>query len=228
MPIEHASHRHHRILIRRRSLTPVLYTQVMTRPLTPRSRRLCRISMWLCLALCLATSVAWIASARWTMFFMAQFGDSVSLRAGAVSYLWTSTPLRERLAARHKEPLELDWQWYRSPRQIPMEWWTPFYSSTPTGRAIIALPLWIPFILFSGAGGAFYWLTRRMPAPGCCHRCGYCLSGLAPSRPCPECASKQSLASLIIGRVQRLAINRHRFPTQFSPQSIPTQPHTHS
>lgn len=154
--------------------------------------------MWLCLFLCLATSVAWLASSRWTMFFMAQFGDSYDLKAGCISHSWTSRPLREQLSARFKEPLELSWEWHRSPRKVPMEWWNPFYASTAKGRAMIILPLWIPFLLFAASSGMFYRLSRRGARLGCCTACGYDLRGLTPASRCPECHHGRSLFRLFV------------------------------
>lgn len=183
--------------------------------------------MWLCLALSLATSIAWLASARWTMFFIAQFGDSYDLKAGCISHSWTSQPLREKLSAKFNEPMELSWEWHLAPRKVPMEWFNPFYITRPTGRSMIILPLWIPFFLFAGLAGAFYWLCPRFVHPGCCNTCGYNLSGLAPSSPCPECASNQNFAAIVVARVRWLAITLFRFAPPFTPQSISTPPHTH-
>lgn len=65
--------------------------------------------------------VAWGLSARWTMFFLAQFGDTISLRAGAAAYLWTPPKLREKHVVQFKVARELQWEWHFSERKVPME-----------------------------------------------------------------------------------------------------------
>lgn len=131
---------------------------------------------------------AWCVSARWTIFRMAQFGDSVTLKGGTVSYLWTNTAIRQRLIATGL-PATLKWEWHAAGRRSDMEWLPPPYAASPSGRAIIVIVLW-PIILSSSAAAFAFWrLSLRRPHPDACPRCGYRLTGLSAATPCPECGS---------------------------------------
>ena len=59
------------------------------------------------------------------------------------------------------------------------------------------MPFWFWALLAAcGAGALFLWFRRdRTPGPGCCHVCGYNLTGNVSGR-CPECGAE-------IGQSQR-------------------------
>jgi hypothetical protein len=157
-----------------------------------------------CFALCALLAISWLASSRWTMFFMAaQFGDSIMLKSGTFSYSWTSPELRTRLSTRFNEPLKPRWEWHFTERKAPIEWWTAFYVSTATGRRAFTLPLWIPFVLFAAGATFFYLSARRTSKSGCCTTCGYNLEGLGSRDRCPECDSPFRRAFLPLTRVIR-------------------------
>lgn len=144
---------------------------------------------WLFIVVSLIILAAWIYSTQRTVFVMAQFGDAVRLGGGALSYNWTSGTLRSDLAARFGWPLPLQWQYRNGPREFPMQWWNSFYSSRPSGRRFVSMPLWIPFVLSSGLA---VWLWRRgrdRHGPGRCAACGYDLAGLRSGQVCPECGA---------------------------------------
>lgn len=158
----------------------------------------------LCLAIVLGvlSGSLWLASTRWTVFVMAaQFGDSVALKSGGLSYSWTSAKLRARLSTQFNEPLEPRWEWHLGGRSTPMEW-MPVHVASPTGRQLISIPLWMPLV-FAFGFAAIHWRLNAKPMPGCCTKCGYSLSGLPAPSPCPECG-KRSLRALF-QQAQRLA-----------------------
>jgi hypothetical protein len=74
-------------------------------------------------------------------------------------------------------------------------WW-PGYLDLSVGTLTIDnywVPLWMPAAGFA-APAAWLWsrnLARRYK-DGCCRKCGYALSGLAPATPCPECGTKRT------------------------------------
>jgi hypothetical protein len=152
-----------------------------------RQRVALRVGAWGLIVIFGLSACAWLASARWTVFRMAQFGDSVGLRGGVVFYLWTSPSLRTRLAGQHGLPTRLRWQWHGSPRRTPMEWLPQFYASTPSGRSHVAIPLW-PIVVLSGGGAAALWLRSRPLRAGLCQKCGYDLRGI--DGVCPECGAQ--------------------------------------
>ena len=150
-----------------------------------RASTLALIGMWAGAVVAVASALAWVASAIWTSFFMAQFGDTVALRAGTVSYLWTTHEKRLEIISKTGYPLQRQWNWYCSPRQVPMEWWGGIAGNT--GRTMIWVPLW-PFVVAGGTVSVLCWRRRRRLARiGCCNACGYSLSGLPAGAPCPEC-----------------------------------------
>ena len=150
-----------------------------------RASTLALIGMWAGAVVAVASTLAWVASAIWTSFFMAQFGDSVSLRTGTVSYLWTTHEKRLEIISKTGCSLQRQWNWYCSPRQVPMEWWGGIAGNT--GRTMIWVPLW-PFVVAGGTVSVLCWRRRRRLARiGCCKACGYSLSGLPAGAPCPEC-----------------------------------------
>lgn len=150
-----------------------------------RASTLALIGMWAGAVVAVASTLAWVASAIWTSFFMAQFGDSVSLRTGTVSYLWTTHEKRLEIISKTGCSLQRQWNWYSSPRQVPMEWWGGIAGNT--GRTMIWVPLW-PFVVAGGTVSVLCWRRRRRLARiGCCKACGYSLSGLPAGAPCPEC-----------------------------------------
>lgn len=150
-------------------------------------RRLARPGAMLCFVSCIVLATAWLASLRWTMFAMAQFGDSVGLKGGMVFYEWTSTSLRRSFSSANGLPLQLDWNRHAVLRKTPMEWWPVFYQSG--GRYVIAIPLWIPMVLFGTSGGALRHISRKMRRRGHCSRCGYDQRGLSAGV-CPECGAR--------------------------------------
>lgn len=154
-----------------------------------RQRRIAAVLLWTCLSISVASAALWVTSARWTAFWMTQFGDMLGAKAGYAEYLWTSASCRRELieATNRAMPSEPVWNWHCDTRRIPMEWWPPvFFLRHPTGRAMIAIHLGVPFGM--GLIGAFFarrWL-RRLPRPGTCSACGYSTHGL-PAGVCPEC-----------------------------------------
>lgn len=151
-----------------------------------RAANLALIGTWLGASVTVVASLAWLVSAIWNSFFMAQFGDSVMLRSGGVSYLWTWDSHRAAMSTAEGWPLRLQWQWHCVPRQSPMEWWGTFYQVTPK-RGQIWIPLW-PIALAGGAVAAVCWRhRRRLTRAGCCEGCGYVLAGLPNGGVCPEC-----------------------------------------
>lgn len=143
------------------------------------------IGIWAGGALALVSLAAWIASAVWTIFFMSQFGDSVALRTGQISYLWTSDATRAELSARTGMPLEPQWNFYSSRRAIPMEWGGGFSKSG--GRFDVWVPLWPLPLIGAGLASVCWFQRRRLTRIGCCERCGYPLAGLPSGAACPEC-----------------------------------------
>lgn len=163
-----------------------------------------RVCIWGCVLMTLLLGTAWLLSARWTMFFMAQFGDSAALRAGTLSYLWTQEKLREKHVVQFKLPCELQWEWHRSERKIPMEWWTGFYSSSASGRQMVVVPLWMPFVLFAGAGGILLWKSRKRLPAHCCGQCGYDRRGIGKNAACPECGSQRTSFAVVLATLMRI------------------------
>lgn len=53
----------------------------------------------------------------------------------------------------------------------------------------IGVPLWILFLLVALPTTYLLWTARRRFPGGCCHRCGYDLTGNT-SGACPECGTK--------------------------------------
>lgn len=187
-----------------------------------RRRRLSLGATWLCLALCALLAISWLASSRWTMFFMAsQFGDSIMLKSGTFSYSWTSAELRNRLSTRFNEPLAPRWEWHLSERKSPIEWWTAFYVSTATGRCAITLPLWIPFALFATSGALLFFSRARKRQPNSCLSCGYDLTGAPAASPCPECAAPRP-TSFVTRALNSLASLRSACSNRFAHSSVPT------
>ncbi|MBN8598467.1 MAG: hypothetical protein J0L78_12415 [Planctomycetes bacterium] len=169
-----------------------------------RGRRFAGVASWFCFALCIVLATGWLASARWTMFFMAaQFGDSIMLKSGTAGYLWTSSELRLRLSQRFNEPIEPRWEWHFGERKTPIEWWPTWYVSTATGRRMVTVPLWVPLVFFAGGAAFFRWSAGREPSPGCCAKCGYNLDGLGSRDRCPECDSPFTRAYRTLSRLAR-------------------------
>lgn len=155
-----------------------------------RRRTMLRSGFAACALAWLLISAAWLISCRWTVFSMAQFGDSVGLRAGCVFYLWTTPALRLRFHDQSGWPLELTWQGYLNRRTTPMQWWVTPYTSTPSGRRSIDLPLW-PLWIATTIGVIVLWRKlRRFHLPGHCHQCGYDRTGLPIAAVCPECGAE--------------------------------------
>lgn len=50
----------------------------------------------------------------------------------------------------------------------------------------IVIPLWIPFVVVCAPTLLLWWRDRSRIPPGCCHNCGYDLTGNV-SGVCPEC-----------------------------------------
>ncbi|MEX2219764.1 MAG: hypothetical protein WD749_13505 [Phycisphaerales bacterium] len=146
------------------------------------------LARWTLTVLSLLLLVAWAVSLRWTIFRMAQFGDSVSLKSGTVVYLWTSDPLRQQLSGRFAMLQETRWEWHTRPRATPMEW--SFFRSSTAGRSIIAVPLWQPWLIVTLSGALLWWRRwARRARPGHCPCCRYDVRGLPSGVPCPECGS---------------------------------------
>ena len=165
-----------------------------------RASSLALFGIWAGAVVAVASALAWVASAIWTSFFMAQFGDSLSLRTGTVSYLWTTHEKRLEIISKTGYPLQRQWNWYCSPRQVPMEWWGGF-TQIP-GRAAIWAPLW-PFTLAGGTVALLCWRRRRRLARiGCCKVCGYSLAGLPAGAPCPECGRGVGAAAALVPSVK--------------------------
>ncbi len=165
-----------------------------------RASSLALFGIWAGAVVAVASTLAWVASAIWTSFFMAQFGDSLSLRTGTVSYLWTTHEKRLEIISKTGYPLQRQWNWYCSPRQVPMEWWGGF-TQIP-GRAAIWAPLW-PFTLAGGTVALLCWRRRRQVTRiGCCNTCGYALAGLPAGAPCPECGRGVGAAAALVPSVK--------------------------
>lgn len=157
-------------------------------------RKLIRLGAFRSLASCILISLAWLVSLRWTVFVMAQFGDSIGLKGGTVWFLWTSDGLRKQLSAATGSSVELTWDVYGSERKTPMQWWVPLHISR-AGRSQICLPIW-PFALLTCGATVYLWrLRRRRPPPGDCAKCGYDRTGLSPQTSCPECGGKEVTAA---------------------------------
>lgn len=140
----------------------------------------------LCLVMCILLIAVWGVSIQWTMFWMAQFGDSWSLNSGVFSHGWTTMATRQSISVQTGYPLELYWTWHMSERQTPLEW-IPVYQNHPYGRGIVTLPIWIPVVLLSATSFCLAMLQRRLRSVEECHGCGYNLRGLSLQTPCPEC-----------------------------------------
>jgi hypothetical protein len=140
--------------------------------------------MWLLAAVCVVCAAAWLVSTRWTIVRMAQLGDSVSIRGGVFSYLWSSDELRQTLAQRNGVSPDLQWEWRVSPRARGMEW--RIFSRAFGSRSAINIGLWFPAAV-CGLGAGALWLRReRKVSEGHC-ACGYDLAG-SPGV-CPECGA---------------------------------------
>ncbi len=63
-------------------------------------------------------------------------------------------------------------------------WWIQLVWSNST-RAVV-IPLWMLLLVVAAPTARFWWLDRRRPRPGHCHKCGYDLRGNLPQG-CPEC-----------------------------------------
>lgn len=135
----------------------------------------------------MSSGLLWLASVRWNAFFISQFGDTRGVAAGTGVYLWTTTELRERNSRNFGLLLEPQWTWHVSPRQRPLEW-LPGYSSSASGRRVVAVPLWMPFAAVSGLAVA-PWMYGRRPPPGHCQHCRYDVRSLPPGAECPECGA---------------------------------------
>ena len=154
-----------------------------------RLRRIARTMMWACVSLATVSAALWAASLRWTTFRVSQFGDSVVLKGGTLSYIWTTEAFRQQLSGSSDPAMreKLTWEWHCRDRATPMEWWPPVYFLChPTGLATIAIHLGVPFgVGLTGTLLSRRWL-RRHPRPGQCPTCGYPTSGL-PTGVCPDC-----------------------------------------
>lgn len=150
-----------------------------------RHARLKTCGRWALTGLSLLLVAAWLVSARWTVFIMAQFGDTIGLKAGTVFYLWTSPGLRAQQNRSNGVPLTLDWDFYCSRRKTALEWF-PGLHYTSAGRSIITVPIWSIGLPLSLVAGALWWSHAHRTRPGHCV-CGYDLSGTPAGSACPEC-----------------------------------------
>jgi hypothetical protein len=147
-----------------------------------------RFVMWCLTAVFAVTTIAWAASVRWTIFRMCQFGDAYGLKCGGVFYHWTTEAKRQSLILSHEMDPELEWRWHASKRFPPVTWWPPVYRTSAGGRTFVTISIWLPAAM-SGLLAGFLWTReRKRHRPGDCPCCGYDLTGLPSTRPCPECA----------------------------------------
>jgi hypothetical protein len=64
----------------------------------------------------------------------------------------------------------------------------PRITSSPDGRTVAYLPIWILLTPLAVATGLLWWIDRRRIPSGHCRRCGYNLTGNISGR-CPECGT---------------------------------------
>lgn len=73
--------------------------------------------------------------------------------------------------------------------------WYPYFL----GPGIIAVPLWIPFVLAALGTAVLWWRDRGGTPVHCCRRCGYDLTGNV-SGVCPECGMDKATQDAIVAR----------------------------
>lgn len=163
--------------------------------LSRRARSVIRRSvMWASGMVCVLLVAAWVTSLWWTIFRMAQFGDAIGLKSGAIFYLWTTEAKRASLVQRFGSDAEMHWDWYGGARKTPVEWWPPVGWVSRGGRASVTIMLWPAAVVSGVSAGCLLVIGRRGPRVGHCAACGYDLGGLAGGRACPECGATDGTA----------------------------------
>jgi hypothetical protein len=127
-----------------------------------------RILKWVVTATCVATTLTWAASAKWTIIHTASSGE-VGIGGGCAYSYWghfTRTG------------------WHLYPRN-KAKWWI----DVQRGRdgTMVLVPLWMPALMLAALSVALWRRDRPIPS-GRCSCCGYDLTGNVSGR-CPECGS---------------------------------------
>ncbi len=137
----------------------------------PRTRR---IAKWIGVVACVLLAVAWVGSAWFTVFW-ANNCTAIFTKGGAI-HLNNAYPA-------YGGPL--GWSFWGPTGVDSRPVLLPHRYSSPGFPLRIAIPLWIPLLIFAVPTFILWRRDRRHP-PGHCQRCGYDLTGNVSGR-CPEC-----------------------------------------
>jgi hypothetical protein len=151
-----------------------------------RSRRVLR---WTCRTLCLACTLAWICSLRWTAFISPRGTHTVGVTSGALFWTHAALPpgnvITPGIVIYSLPPGR--WWWVSERNAMPYVWRPQLSRGQSFSSA--TLPLWIPLVLGAVSEVTLALLARRARSAAACRRCAYDRTGLDPLAPCPECGT---------------------------------------
>ena len=144
--------------------------------------RLRRIEKWAGLVISVAIVVIAVASGWWYSYWASSLLDerqyAFVVTKGMVGFVYL-------------DPMSVGfgegWHLLDGPNFWGWKWWIELYwSNSARGARVVVIPLWMLLLVVAAPTARFWWLDRRRPRPGHCHKCGYDLRGNL-EHGCPEC-----------------------------------------